>query len=237
MYDGERLHSTKIIIDSPDSNKTLEDAEESRLRMKNKIIQLNYAKLNALYETFVPQKFFSAEQTYFSTPASNVSSESSKEILDLPTSKMPNESKLLKMFDEMDEAILALQKNIDCETTEFDRLSIKRTLLKAKTVNDVNDGSNLVCVSCSKDVFMISHEKCVARYALSADSRVKRALSTSPVAAKSSNLGATSVVAKSSLFDGEMILSIHLLIFFLPVLEELKPDLMVKSSVSLILSE
>ncbi|GJT33300.1 hypothetical protein Tco_0923719 [Tanacetum coccineum] len=54
MYDGERLQSTKLIIDSPDSEETLEDAEESRLKMKDKIIQLDYEKLNALYETFVP---------------------------------------------------------------------------------------------------------------------------------------------------------------------------------------
>ncbi|GKC12614.1 hypothetical protein Tco_1009396 [Tanacetum coccineum] len=81
MYDGERLHSTKLIIDSPNSKGTLEDAEEE----------------------------FSAEQTYFSTHStSNVSSESSKEISDLPTPKMPNESKLLKMFDKMDEAFHAL---------------------------------------------------------------------------------------------------------------------------------
>ncbi|GKB42990.1 retrovirus-related pol polyprotein from transposon TNT 1-94 [Tanacetum coccineum] len=114
MYDGERLHSTKLIIDSPDFEETLEDAKEIRLKIKNKMIQLNYAKLNALYETFVPQKEFSAEQTYFSTPStSNVSFESSKEISDLPTTKLSNESKLLKMFDEMDEAILALRKNID----------------------------------------------------------------------------------------------------------------------------
>ncbi|GJW43624.1 retrovirus-related pol polyprotein from transposon TNT 1-94 [Tanacetum coccineum] len=70
-------------------------------------------------------------------------------------------------------------------------------VLKAKTVNVVNDGSNIVCVSCGKDVFMLSHKKCVARYALSIDSRVKRALFTSPVAAKSKDLGATSVVVKS----------------------------------------
>ncbi|GKC41022.1 hypothetical protein Tco_1053406 [Tanacetum coccineum] len=70
-------------------------------------------------------------------------------------------------------------------------------VLKAKTVNAVNDGLNIVCFSCGKHVFMLSHEKCVAHYALSADSRVKRALFTSPVAAKSRNLGATSVVAKS----------------------------------------
>ncbi|GJX95689.1 hypothetical protein Tco_0351487 [Tanacetum coccineum] len=44
MYDGEKLQSTKLIIDSPDYEETLEDAEESRLKMKDKIIQLNYEK-------------------------------------------------------------------------------------------------------------------------------------------------------------------------------------------------
>ncbi|GJR33257.1 hypothetical protein Tco_1109489 [Tanacetum coccineum] len=67
-------------------------------------------------------------------------------------------------------------------------------VLKVKLVNAVNDGSNLVCVSCGKYVFMISHDKCVARYALSVNSRMKRALFTSLVTAKSSKLGATPVV-------------------------------------------
>ncbi|GJX63071.1 hypothetical protein Tco_0295971 [Tanacetum coccineum] len=62
------------------------------------------------------------------------------------------------------------------------------SVLITKTVNVVNDGSNLVCVSCGKDVFLLSHEKCVARYALSRDSKVKRALFTTPIAAKSKNL-------------------------------------------------
>ncbi|GKA03719.1 integrase, catalytic region, zinc finger, CCHC-type containing protein [Tanacetum coccineum] len=48
----------------------------------------------------------------------------------------------------------------------------KTNVLKAKTINAVHDGSNLVCVSCGKDVFMISHDKCVARYALSPNSMV-----------------------------------------------------------------
>nr|GEV43528.1 hypothetical protein [Tanacetum cinerariifolium] len=88
MYDGERLHNMKLIIDSPDYEETLKDAEESRLKMKNKMIQLNYAKLNALYETFVPQKEFFAEQTYFSTPfTSNVSFESSKKDIRFINSK------------------------------------------------------------------------------------------------------------------------------------------------------
>ncbi|GJX75898.1 hypothetical protein Tco_0322709 [Tanacetum coccineum] len=66
MYDCEKLHSVKLIIDSPDSEDTLEDAEESLLKMRNKMVQINYAKLNTLYETFVPQQDFSVEQTYFS---------------------------------------------------------------------------------------------------------------------------------------------------------------------------
>ncbi|GJV89358.1 integrase, catalytic region, zinc finger, CCHC-type containing protein [Tanacetum coccineum] len=73
----------------------------------------------------------------------------------------------------------------------------KANVLNAKTINVVNDGLNLACVSCGKDVFMISHDKCIARYALSMNSRVKRALFTSIVVAKSSKLGATLVVAKS----------------------------------------
>nr|GEU65669.1 reverse transcriptase domain-containing protein [Tanacetum cinerariifolium] len=42
------------------------------------------------------------------------------------------------------------------------------SVLNTKTVNAVNDSSNIVC----KDVFFLSHEKCVARYALSRDSKV-----------------------------------------------------------------
>ncbi|GJR86759.1 hypothetical protein Tco_0210770 [Tanacetum coccineum] len=122
IYDGERLHSMKLIINSPDSEETLEDAKESRLKMKNKMMQLNYEKLNALYETFVPQKEFSIEQTFFSTPStSNVSFESRQEISELPTLKMPNESKLLKMFDKMDKAILALRTDIDVTLLEDQR--------------------------------------------------------------------------------------------------------------------
>ncbi|GJU58264.1 hypothetical protein Tco_1236030 [Tanacetum coccineum] len=71
--------------------------------------------------------------------------------------------------------------------------------MSSSTVNAVNDGSNIVCVSCGKDVFLLSHEKCVARYALSRDSKVKRALFTTSIAAKSKNLRATFVVAKSRL--------------------------------------
>ncbi|GJX51328.1 hypothetical protein Tco_0278173 [Tanacetum coccineum] len=66
MYHGEMLYNTKLNIDSPDSEETLEDTKESRLKMRNKMVQLDYGKLNALYETCVPKKEPFVEQTYFS---------------------------------------------------------------------------------------------------------------------------------------------------------------------------
>ncbi|GKC57737.1 hypothetical protein Tco_1085335 [Tanacetum coccineum] len=114
MYDGEKLESTRLKVDLPDYEETLEDAEKSRLKMKDKMIPLDYAKLNALYESFVPQTKILVEQTYFSSPStSNVSSESSSEKSDLPSKKMPNESKLLKLFVNLDKEIKALGKHIN----------------------------------------------------------------------------------------------------------------------------
>ncbi|GJU60333.1 hypothetical protein Tco_1238099 [Tanacetum coccineum] len=37
MYHGEMLYNTKLKFDSPNSEETLEDAEESRLKMRNKM--------------------------------------------------------------------------------------------------------------------------------------------------------------------------------------------------------
>ncbi|GJS27163.1 retrovirus-related pol polyprotein from transposon TNT 1-94 [Tanacetum coccineum] len=361
MYDGEMLHITSLKIDSPDSEETLEDAEESRLKMRNKMVKLNYEKLNTLYDTFVPQQEPSAEQTYFSIPlTSNDCSETEEDTSNLPIPKMPKESELLKMFDKMDLAINDLHTRIDNQdllitisqlknklktadkgknvNTKFDKSETSGTLLcvtqlpkniavkskkvshtkvntnrskpvtlhsipkneqsqkqsanvitrgmyritktktqspnsksnmnvsnftsvessnsvrrpkskdtkskdsvskntndkrpsahvrkmsssvsidsnkrktmhsilcqsnasvlNTKSVNAINDGLDIVCVSCGKDVFLLSHGKCVTRYALSRDSKVKIALFTTPVAAKSKNLGATSVVSKSSL--------------------------------------
>ncbi|GKB44684.1 hypothetical protein Tco_0889626 [Tanacetum coccineum] len=89
MYLGEMLHSTNLKIDSHASEETLEDVKESRLKMRNKMVQLNYGKLNALYETFVPQQEPSVEQTYFSSPStSNDCSESKEVTSDLQIIKM-----------------------------------------------------------------------------------------------------------------------------------------------------
>nr|GEX35717.1 hypothetical protein [Tanacetum cinerariifolium] len=107
IYHGEMLHSTNLKIDSPDSEETFEDTKESRLKMRNKMIQLNYGKLNTLYETFVPQQEPSIEQPYFLFPSTSNDCYESKDVTsDLPILKMPKESKLLKMFKKIGCALL-----------------------------------------------------------------------------------------------------------------------------------
>ncbi|GJV23799.1 hypothetical protein Tco_1376494 [Tanacetum coccineum] len=48
------------------TKETLEEAEESRKKMKGKMIATNYTKINQLYKTFIPKKAPSDEQRYFS---------------------------------------------------------------------------------------------------------------------------------------------------------------------------
>ncbi|GJW11719.1 hypothetical protein Tco_1577546 [Tanacetum coccineum] len=114
MYDEDMLHSEKLIINSTNSEETLEDAEESQNKMKNKMIQVNYDKINTLYETFVPQQKFFAEQTYFSIRfTSNHSSESKDVLSESPVLKMPNESRLLKMMDKLGDALTGFYTKIN----------------------------------------------------------------------------------------------------------------------------
>ncbi|GKF41012.1 hypothetical protein Tco_0124354, partial [Tanacetum coccineum] len=85
MYDGEKLYSAKLIINLPDLEEILEDAEEN----------------------------FSVEQRYFSIPSTSTNGSESKEVTsDLPIPKMPKESKLLKMFDTLVLMSASLSKNL-----------------------------------------------------------------------------------------------------------------------------
>ncbi|GJR45689.1 hypothetical protein Tco_1313792 [Tanacetum coccineum] len=56
IYDDDLIHSNKLVIHSTDSEETLEDAKESQNKMRHKMVQIDYEKLNALYETVVPQQ-------------------------------------------------------------------------------------------------------------------------------------------------------------------------------------
>nr|GEV04270.1 copia protein [Tanacetum cinerariifolium] len=84
-----------------------------------------------------------------------------------------------------------------CVTKPLNVCQTNACITSSKIVNAVNDGLNIVCISCGLDVFLHSHKKCVAHNALTRKSSVKRALFTFLVPAKSKSLGATSVVAKS----------------------------------------
>ncbi|GJT99258.1 hypothetical protein Tco_1094776 [Tanacetum coccineum] len=103
----------KIKIDSPDSDKTLEDAEESRLKMRNKMIQLDYGKLNALYEIFIPQNEPSVEQTYFSFPS---------------TSESNKNQDLLITISELENTLKTVNKGKNVNT-KFDKSEASGTLL------------------------------------------------------------------------------------------------------------
>ncbi|GJT69322.1 hypothetical protein Tco_1028608 [Tanacetum coccineum] len=114
MYDGDLIHSNKLVIHSTDSEETLEDAEESRNKMRHKMVQIDYEKLNALYDTFVPQQEPSAEQTYFSIPSTSDNGSTSKDVpSESPGPKMPNESRLLKMIDTLGDTIVGFQTRIN----------------------------------------------------------------------------------------------------------------------------
>nr|GEU94255.1 retrovirus-related Pol polyprotein from transposon TNT 1-94 [Tanacetum cinerariifolium] len=137
MYDGELIHSNKLVIHSTDSEETLEDAEESQNKMRHKMVQIDYEKLNALYETFVPQQELSAEQTYFSIPSTSKSK-------DVP-SKSPDVTQKTYAYAEV------RAQNKDLLMTIFEVKSKLKTIDNGKYVNTMFDISEtlgqLLCVT------------------------------------------------------------------------------------------
>nr|GFB83418.1 hypothetical protein [Tanacetum cinerariifolium] len=80
LYDGHRLlQPSHAPVTIPDSHETLLEIEVSRMKMSQKpghITHVDYAKLNALYDQFVPQKELPSEQVYWLS-ASDIASQSS----------------------------------------------------------------------------------------------------------------------------------------------------------------
>nr|GEV09740.1 copia protein [Tanacetum cinerariifolium] len=79
LYDATCLDDSKIHVNVRDTKDILDDATKSLIKMKKKsqdpiaikkkqnVQTIDYKKLNALYEDFVPQKEFSVEQKYVSS--------------------------------------------------------------------------------------------------------------------------------------------------------------------------
>ncbi|GJW00036.1 retrovirus-related pol polyprotein from transposon TNT 1-94 [Tanacetum coccineum] len=106
LYVASSLGNLEIPLNVRDSEDILEDAFKSQQKMTEKMNDpiavankqscwtINYKKLNALYEDFVPQKELSVEQKYF--PFSYIPS------VKIPVSKnMPSESPLIKELDKI----------------------------------------------------------------------------------------------------------------------------------------
>ncbi|GJX69390.1 hypothetical protein Tco_0305117 [Tanacetum coccineum] len=111
LYDAEVLGLHYVKLDVHDAKEILNDAEESQVKMKEKQFHINYEK--NLYDTFVPQTELSSKQEYFSNAPISSESESSKDMSDLPVLKMPNESRLLKMFDKLGDALSGFYTKIN----------------------------------------------------------------------------------------------------------------------------
>ncbi|GJR88756.1 retrovirus-related pol polyprotein from transposon TNT 1-94 [Tanacetum coccineum] len=81
------------------------------------------------------------------------------------------------------------------------------SVLKTKTLIDVNDGSNIVCVSYGKDVFMLSHEKCLALYALLEILVLKSRLSVAKTPTATNNVSSTLSLSPDSSQEGDDLLT------------------------------
>ncbi|GJU61759.1 hypothetical protein Tco_1243594 [Tanacetum coccineum] len=144
---NEQLH----VFDSED---TLEDAENSRLKMNEfqkdekvqelKIKPIDYGKLNKLYDNFVPQKELSAEQTYF--PSSFISSEESSSKTKPSMASMPSENPMLVDLNEIEiffkTLFELLEKNSQRESSFYTspeelRLIDNRFIRDVKEMEDV----------------------------------------------------------------------------------------------------
>ncbi|GJT43762.1 hypothetical protein Tco_0952477 [Tanacetum coccineum] len=120
LYHASCFNDSKIHVKAGDTEEILKDAIKSQIKMENKLkdpiaiekkqnfLTIDYNKLNALYENFVPQVELSAEQKYFSSASitseihSNASISKSPHVSKSPPASMPSSSKLIKNLDKME---------------------------------------------------------------------------------------------------------------------------------------
>ncbi|GJZ98691.1 retrovirus-related pol polyprotein from transposon TNT 1-94 [Tanacetum coccineum] len=156
MYAGDLIHSNKLVIHSIDSEETLEDTEESRNKMRHKMVQIDYEKLNALYDTFVPQQELSAEQIYFLIPSTSENGSTSKDVpSESPATRVQHQNKTNEMVEKVSQKTYAYveirAQNQDILMIISELKSKLRTIDKGKHVNTKFDKSEplgqLLCVT------------------------------------------------------------------------------------------
>ncbi|GJS56389.1 retrovirus-related pol polyprotein from transposon TNT 1-94 [Tanacetum coccineum] len=216
MYNGKYLKYDQLNINLLDYEKTLKDTEKSRLKMKDKMNQLDYAKLNKLYESFVPQKEIFADQTYLSPPSTSaVTPESSPQKSSIPPKKMPKESvssvrRPSSSCSSGKNSVLLntriLPKTVGVHdrnnkntnvTYQINVVKNKNLVENVNAVNALKVPVDVLCVSCDKNVLIPCHDKCFAKYKLFVNANVGRALFTTPRTVKYMSVDTTPVVAKT----------------------------------------
>ncbi|GJZ08203.1 hypothetical protein Tco_0542486, partial [Tanacetum coccineum] len=169
-----------------DTKDILDDATKSQIKMKNKfqdpiaiekkqnVCTIDYKKLNALYEDFVPQKEFSAEQKYFSSSfifsenssnasSSPSSSETKPTVAPMPSAN-PMKLDLNKMENQFKTLFALLQTNSKRESifytspeeirlTKFCQKEVKPILHKLHLIFEIFQKRFLKDIKEMKDVF------------------------------------------------------------------------------------
>ncbi|GJS48133.1 retrovirus-related pol polyprotein from transposon TNT 1-94 [Tanacetum coccineum] len=126
LYVASSLGNLEILLNVRDSEDILDDAFKSQQKMTEKMNDpivvankqscwtINYKKLNALYEDFVPQKELSVEQKYF--PSSSIPS-----VKILVLKNMPIKKKSFEIQEDLQARIKILEKDVQrCEKQSVD---------------------------------------------------------------------------------------------------------------------
>ncbi|GJX51948.1 retrovirus-related pol polyprotein from transposon TNT 1-94 [Tanacetum coccineum] len=163
LYDATCLDNSQILIHVRDTKDTLEDATKSQIKMKNKmqdpiaiqkkenVVTIDYTRLNALYDDFVPQKELSNEQKFppsvisSENPSNKSSSDSSSETK--PTNKpMPSANPILVDLNQMETDFQKLFK-IMSATSRVRRSSNRDSSIKDNVVSNTKNSAKKVEVS------------------------------------------------------------------------------------------
>ncbi|GJZ35371.1 hypothetical protein Tco_0581188 [Tanacetum coccineum] len=187
LYDASCFDDSKIHVNVRDPRTFLMILTKSQIKMKKKsqdpiaiekkqnVWTIDYKKLNAIYEDFVPQKEFSAEQKYFSSSfissenSSNASSSSSSSETKPTVAPMPSANpiklELNKMENEFQKLFALLQTNSKRESIFYTSLeeirvasSVRRPLNRDSPLKN-NVLSNTKKSSEKVEVFVRTNKK------------------------------------------------------------------------------
>ncbi|GJS28585.1 retrovirus-related pol polyprotein from transposon TNT 1-94 [Tanacetum coccineum] len=142
-----------------DSEETLVQAEVSRTkmleRMKDPLCKvsstpINYAKLNSLYDTFVPQKQLSREQVYWllANEVANYNCNQSKPVTNSSSQELSIEDNLFKEVSEY----MKINDELD---KEYDQCVIDKKSLEIENKNLLIQNECLLTESVSKDICFV----------------------------------------------------------------------------------